>query len=135
MASTQPPSQQPSDALDLEKKESEEDHSKSPSDEHELELKPGSKQTPKHDKPANQDQEPEWVSGFKLFTVMAAVTFVCFLMLLDSSIVSTAVPRITNDFHSLPDVGWYGSAYQLGRYVVRNFSTKQVNRLTELTCL
>lgn len=24
-----------------------------------------------------------------------------------------AIPQITNDFHSLPDVGWYGSAYTL----------------------
>jgi len=27
--------------------------------------------------------------------------------------VSTAVPRITHDFHSLNDVGWYGSAFFL----------------------
>ncbi len=24
-----------------------------------------------------------------------------------------AIPQITNDFNSLPDVGWYGSAYML----------------------
>lgn len=24
-----------------------------------------------------------------------------------------AIPRITSDFHSLPEVGWYGSAYLL----------------------
>ncbi|KAI1204467.1 MFS general substrate transporter [Annulohypoxylon truncatum] len=29
-------------------------------------------------------------------------------------IVSTAIPRITNEFHSLADVGWYASAYQFG---------------------
>lgn len=29
----------------------------------------------------------------------------------DRSIVATAIPKITSDFHSLPDVGWYGSAY------------------------
>lgn len=29
-----------------------------------------------------------------------------------------AIPRITSDFHSLPDVGWYGSAYLLAKYVV-----------------
>ncbi|KAK9314833.1 hypothetical protein V1524DRAFT_415869 [Lipomyces starkeyi] len=44
---------------------------------------------------------------------MAAVTLVALLMLLDTSIVVTAIPRITSQFHSLPDVGWYGSAYQL----------------------
>ena len=66
--------------------------------------------------PAEQDFE--WVSGVKLLNIMTAVTLVCFLVLLDSAIIVTAVPRITSDFHSLPDVGWYGSAYQLARYVV-----------------
>jgi MFS family permease len=28
-------------------------------------------------------------------------------------IISTAVPRITDDFHSVTDIGWYGSAYLL----------------------
>jgi hypothetical protein len=26
-----------------------------------------------------------------------------------------AIPRITTDFHSLNDVGWYGSAYLLAK--------------------
>jgi hypothetical protein len=34
-------------------------------------------------------QEPEWVSGFKLFTIMTGITLVCFLMLLDTSIIVT----------------------------------------------
>ena len=65
--------------------------------------------------------ESEWVSGVKLLNIIVAVTLVCLLMLLDSSIIVTAVPRITSDFHSLPDVGWYGSAYQLARYAVVTF--------------
>ena len=35
-------------------------------------------------------QEEEWVSGFKLFVIMTAVSLVCLLMLLDSSIIVTA---------------------------------------------
>ena len=31
----------------------------------------------------------------------------------DRTIIATAIPRITDDFHSLGDVGWYGSAYLL----------------------
>ena len=38
-------------------------------------------------------------------------------MLLDGTIVVAAVPRITDDFNSLDDIGWYGAAYQLGRCV------------------
>jgi len=69
----------------------------------------------------NQNPEPEWAHGFQLFTILAAVTFVCFLMLLDGTIIVAAVPRITDDFNSLDDIGWYGAAYQLGRYVNSSF--------------
>lgn len=34
-------------------------------------------------------EEPVYVSGLKLFTIMAAITLPCFLMLLDTSIVVT----------------------------------------------
>jgi MFS family permease len=34
-------------------------------------------------------------------------------MAVDNSIIATAIPEITNEFKSLPDVGWYGSAYLL----------------------
>ncbi|KAB8245115.1 major facilitator superfamily domain-containing protein [Aspergillus flavus] len=31
----------------------------------------------------------------------------------DNTIVGTATPTLTNEFHSLTDIGWYGSAYRL----------------------
>jgi len=107
MSSAIPPSPQSSNVLDLEKRASE-DNAVTPPDRNEPESKQDASQ--------EQEPEPEWISGFKLFTILAAVTFVCFLVLLDSSIVATAIPRITNEFHSLSDIGWYGAAYQLGRY-------------------
>ncbi|KAL1962418.1 hypothetical protein VTN77DRAFT_9689 [Rasamsonia byssochlamydoides] len=36
-----------------------------------------------------------------------------FLVALDRTIISTAIPQITDEFNSLADVGWYGSAYLL----------------------
>ncbi|KAL4964281.1 MDR family MFS transporter [Aspergillus stella-maris] len=45
-------------------------------------------------------------------------------MLLDTSIVSTAIPRITSDFHSLNDVGWYGTAYLVANCAVQPLSGK-----------
>jgi MFS family permease len=36
-----------------------------------------------------------------------------FLVALDRTIISTAIPRITDEFQSLGDIGWYGSAYML----------------------
>ncbi|KAH8768672.1 efflux pump [Hyaloscypha sp. PMI_1271] len=51
----------------------------------------------------------EYLTGVRLWLVLASVTLVAFVMLLDMSII--AIPQITNDFHSLGDVGWYGSAF------------------------
>ena len=42
-----------------------------------------------------------------------ALALAIFLIALDETIIATAIPRITNQFHSLNDVGWYGSAYML----------------------
>lgn len=49
----------------------------------------------------------------KLVLLLVSVLTSMFLVALDRTIISTAIPQITNDFHSLPDVGWYGSAYLL----------------------
>ncbi|KAH8810877.1 putative MFS multidrug transporter [Xylogone sp. PMI_703] len=70
------------------------------------------------------NQEDQWVAGIKLVNIIAALTLVCFLVLLDTSVVSTAIPRITSDFHSLPDIGWYGGAYQLGNSTLQLLSGK-----------
>ncbi|KAL4901859.1 hypothetical protein BDW74DRAFT_187093 [Aspergillus multicolor] len=55
----------------------------------------------------------EYITGVTLLVVISGITLVAFLMLLDTAIVSTAIPQITNEFHSLQDVAWYGSAYTL----------------------
>ncbi|PHH85218.1 hypothetical protein CDD83_746 [Cordyceps sp. RAO-2017] len=48
---------------------------------------------------------------FWLITLSAFVSM--FLVALDRTILSTAIPRITDDFRSLGDIGWYGSSYML----------------------
>ncbi|KAH8682671.1 efflux pump protein [Xylariales sp. PMI_506] len=58
-------------------------------------------------------EDDGYLSGFKLFAVVGSATLVVFMILLDVSIISTAVPLITSDFHALDDVGWYAASYQL----------------------
>lgn len=36
-----------------------------------------------------------------------------FLVALDRTIIATAVPRISDEFGALGDIGWYGSSYML----------------------
>ncbi|KAI0148070.1 efflux pump [Hypoxylon sp. NC0597] len=62
----------------------------------------------------HHDNSNQYVTGIKLVLIVASVALACFLMLLDTMVVSTAIPRITDTFNSLPDVGWYASAYQFG---------------------
>ncbi|KAG2421024.1 hypothetical protein HFD88_000640 [Aspergillus terreus] len=69
--------------------------------------------------------ESEYISGMKRYSLMASLVLCFFLIMLDIAIVSTAVPKITSQFHSLGDVGWYGSAYQLSCWEgVFQFQTK-----------
>lgn len=55
----------------------------------------------------------EYPTGARLNLVSLALCLSVFLMALDNTIIATAIPHITDQFHSLPDVGWYGSAYLL----------------------
>ncbi|KAA8611254.1 MFS multidrug transporter [Pyrenophora tritici-repentis] len=66
----------------------------------------------------------QYLTGLKLFTILASLTLVTFLVLLDSSIIGTAIPRITTEFHSLPDVGWYIGAYSLATATLQPMSGK-----------
>ncbi|KAH6842670.1 major facilitator superfamily domain-containing protein [Chaetomium sp. MPI-CAGE-AT-0009] len=57
--------------------------------------------------------EAQWVTGMKLLALSNLLVVAMFLMMLDASIIATAIPRITDEFRSLQDVGWYVSIYQL----------------------
>ncbi|KAF2177954.1 efflux pump protein [Zopfia rhizophila CBS 207.26] len=70
------------------------------------------------------EENHEYITGFKLFAVLASVTLAAFLMLLDGSIIGVAIPNITSEFHSLDDVGWYTAAYQLASAALQPLSGK-----------
>jgi MFS family permease len=56
--------------------------------------------------------------------VIAGVSVVVVLTLLDLAIIGTAIPQITSDFKRLGDVGWYISAYTLGSASIQPLSAK-----------
>lgn len=51
--------------------------------------------------------------SLKFWLILVSNFLAMFLVALDRTIVATAIPQITDDFHSLGDIGWYGSAYML----------------------
>ncbi|KAI8682762.1 hypothetical protein LRP88_05278 [Fusarium phalaenopsidis] len=70
------------------------------------------------DGPHDPKSEPEtstndqaFISGGKLALILAALYATMFLVALDRTIIGTAVPRISTEFHALDDISWYASAY------------------------
>ncbi|KAF3064532.1 putative HC-toxin efflux carrier TOXA [Daldinia childiae] len=75
-------------------------------------------------------ENKEYVTGYKLALLLFSVTTFFFLLMLDMSIISTAVPQITSDFHSLPDIGWYSGAYQLAGATLQPLTGKLYTRVS-----
>ncbi|KAE8326992.1 major facilitator superfamily domain-containing protein [Aspergillus sergii] len=63
-----------------------------------------------NEKPETGDDH-KYPGRMSLTAIMVALNLAIFLVALDRSIIATAIPRITDDFHALNDIGWYGSSY------------------------
>ena len=59
----------------------------------------------------NEKEDEEYPSGMRLFVVVAALVLAMLPAVMDLTILATAIPRITDEFHSLDDVGWYAAVY------------------------
>ncbi|KAK2728182.1 major facilitator superfamily transporter [Colletotrichum kahawae] len=85
------------------------------SDIHDKEGKtfPEEKGVTEHPSEANEEgnDESQYPQGLKLAVIILSNMIAMFLVALDRTIITTAIPRITDDFHSLNDVSWYASAY------------------------
>ena len=57
--------------------------------------------------------EPAYPATSKVLVIIGGLMLVLFLVALDRLIIGVAIPSITDEFDSLGDVGWYGSAYLL----------------------
>ncbi|KAK0731966.1 major facilitator superfamily transporter [Lasiosphaeris hirsuta] len=55
----------------------------------------------------------EYPKGVRLGLIITSLAAAVFLCALDETIIATAIPKITDDFKSINDIGWYGSAYFL----------------------
>lgn len=55
----------------------------------------------------------EYPTGTEFWLILLTVGAVLVLASIDMNIVATAVPSITNHFHTVADVGWYSSAFRL----------------------
>ncbi|KAF3771094.1 MFS general substrate transporter [Cryphonectria parasitica EP155] len=53
----------------------------------------------------------EYPTGLRLLFIVVALVLSIFLVALDMTIVATAIPKITDEFHGLAEVSWYSSAF------------------------
>ena len=66
----------------------------------------------RQEKPDPDDAKPDgYPSGPRLVFIVLALVLGIFLVSLDLTIVATAIPKITSDFHGLVDVSWYSAAF------------------------
>lgn len=76
------------------------------------------------EKGEHDEDEIEYPSGLKLAVISASLCLAVFLMALDNTIIATAIPKITDQFQSLDDVGWYASSYLLTTCALQLFFGK-----------
>ncbi|KIV78950.1 hypothetical protein PV11_06548 [Exophiala sideris] len=70
-------------------------------------------QPPKEDEEYADAEKNFKPTSLKFWLIIIGMYISIFLVALDRIIIATAIPSITDEFHSIEDIGWYGSAYML----------------------
>ncbi|KAL2260258.1 hypothetical protein VTK26DRAFT_5768 [Humicola hyalothermophila] len=66
---------------------------------------------PGGDPEEEEEDKSMYLTGLPLVAVTVALSAAVFLVAMDVNVIATAIPRITGEFRSLDDIGWYGSAF------------------------
>lgn len=69
--------------------------------------------------PNADHEEDTHLKGVPLYALLASLFLLIIIVTLDISILSTAIPRITDDFHTIADIGWYGSSFLIAQCAVQ----------------
>ena len=67
-------------------------------------------------------------TGLKLVIIIIALSLAVLLVALDQTIIATAIPRITDRFNSVDDIGWYGSVGSSCCFIHLFFLFNLINR-------
>lgn len=71
----------------------------------------------------------EYPHGFKFAIIMIGLCLSVLCIALDNTIIATAILHITDDFYTLRDVGWCGSAYLLPTCAFQLFYGKMYSKV------
>lgn len=61
----------------------------------------------------NSNKDAQFPPLGQVLIIVLAIYLAAFLVALDQTIIGVAIPKITDEFKSIPDIAWYGSAYFL----------------------
>ncbi|AEO55472.1 hypothetical protein MYCTH_89510 [Thermothelomyces thermophilus ATCC 42464] len=83
--------------------------------ENHAQIEPGDsdKIAPSHPLPRPNENEMFQPKSIRFWLTLLSSFLALFLVALDRTIIATAVPRISDEFQALGDIGWYGSSYML----------------------
>lgn len=65
------------------------------------------------DNEEEDDSNVQYPKAFKKLLITLSLCFSIFCLALDNTILATAIPKITDQFGSINDVGWYASSCKL----------------------
>lgn len=68
---------------------------------------------------STEAKDDNHLTGFSLYILLVSMLLLVFVITLDISVVATAVPRITDEFHTITDIGWYVSAFLISQCAVQ----------------
>ena len=82
---------------------------------------PSSPNTPQEKQPtetqAEEPGQPLALHGVQLWLLLAVLYMSVYLLALELTMLSTIIPTLTNEFHTVADISWYEAAYVLPMYV------------------
>ncbi|KAI1361956.1 major facilitator superfamily transporter [Xylaria arbuscula] len=79
----------------------------------ELDSNPIDDDPEKSSKQGGAEPDIIYPTGWRIAAILLGLGLAVLCVSLDNTIIATAIPRITDEFNALQDVGWYGSAYLL----------------------
>ena len=78
---------------------------------HELEREPLEPFDTIEDPNVTSEAENEYPTGAKFWFIALSIALLLLVGGMDASIIATAVPSITDHFHTVADIGWYAPSH------------------------
>ncbi len=68
---------------------------------------------PQIDSPPEEPSQSLTLHGMRLWLLLAVLYLSIYLLALELTMLSTVIPTLTDEFHTVADISWYESAYVL----------------------